>query len=150
MLTLKKTNSTDPDFCALVRQLDAELKIRDGADHAFYNQFNGIEDLAHALVAYAQGNPVGCGALKLFNTQAMEVKRMYVLTGQRGKGIAKQILKALEQWAAEMGVKKLILETGLKQPEAIALYKKSGYEIIENYGPYVGINNSRCFEKELG
>jgi GNAT superfamily N-acetyltransferase len=129
--------------------LDEELKIRDGADHDFYNQFNGIEDISYALVIYQSGNPVGCGAIKKFDNETLEVKRMYVIPKFRGRGIAGKILKSLEQWALEIGYRKLILETGLKQPEAIALYEKSGFSSIENYGPYVGIANSRCFEKQL-
>ena len=79
----------------------------------------------------------------------MEVKRMYVLPESRGTGVASEILSALEDWAAESGYEKCILETGKKQPEAIGLYKKSGYEMIPNYGQYAGIENSICFEKQL-
>lgn len=149
MLKFKRTNSRDSNFIELVRMLDEELKIRDGADHDFYNQFNGIEDISYALVIYQSGNPVGCGAIKKFDNETLEVKRMYVIPKFRGRGIAGKILKSLEQWALEIGYRKLILETGLKQPEAIALYEKSGFSSIENYGPYVGIANSRCFEKQL-
>ena len=79
----------------------------------------------------------------------MEVKRMYVSPGSRKKGIAASILSELETWAGELSAAKCILETGKKQPEAIALYRKHGYRVIPNYGHYAEVDNSVCFEKEL-
>jgi len=79
----------------------------------------------------------------------MEVKRMYVLPQHRGKGLATRILTGLESWAKELSYQKCILETGKRQPEAIALYTKNGYIVIPNYGQYKGIENSVCFEKVL-
>ena len=149
MITFKRTNSSDLDFIRLVTFLDADLKIRDGEDHDFYHQFNKIDNLNYCIVAYISYIAVGCGAIKPFDKQSMEVKRMYVLPEHRGKGVAVNILQDLENWATELHYKKCVLETGIKQPEAIALYKKSGYEIITNYGQYVGIENSVCFEKQL-
>ena len=72
---------------------------------------------------------------------------MYVRENQRGKGIATTILQELEKWAHKLSYEKCILETGIKQPEAIALYRKNGYNIIPNYGQYLNIENSVCFEK---
>jgi putative acetyltransferase len=149
MLTITRTNSENPDFIDLVRSLDADLKIRDGEDHAFYAQFNKTDALRHCLVAYENGRAVGCGALRPYGQTTMEVKRMWVQPENRGKGIAVQILRELEKWAAEMDFEKCILETGIKQPEAIALYKKCKYSITPNYGQYAGIDNSVCFEKWL-
>jgi GNAT superfamily N-acetyltransferase len=77
----------------------------------------------------------------------MEVKRMYVLPNNRGKGIATTLLWELEKWALELGYMKCVLETGKRQPEAISLYEKSGYQRIPNYGQYKGVENSICFEK---
>lgn len=79
----------------------------------------------------------------------MEVKRMYVEATQRGQGIAATILQAFETWAVELGCHTCILETGQKQPEAIALYTKANYNIIPNYGQYDGVENSICFGKIL-
>ena len=150
MIILKRTDASDRDFIELVRLLDADLAIRDGDEHAFYDQFNKIDSIKHTLVAYDNDKPVGCGAIKLFAEGTIEVKRMYVTEGSRGKGIAKQILSALEVWCIELGIKKCILETGNKnQPEAVALYHKQGYEVIENYGQYAGVEGSICFGKEL-
>ena len=101
MVSLLRANSEHPDFIELVRHLDAELKVRDGDDHAFYNQFNKIDLIRHALVAYLDQTPAGCGAIKLWDDRTMEVKRMYVVPENRGKGIAGAILQSLETWAAE-------------------------------------------------
>ncbi len=149
MIELIRTNSQNPDFIHLVNLLDKDLSIRDGEDHAFYNQFNKIDAIKHAIVAYEADTPVGCGAFKKYDSNTMEVKRMYVPENHRGKGIASLILKELEKWAVSLGYKKCILETGIKQPEAIALYKKNGYRIIPNYGQYQNIETSVCFEKEV-
>ncbi|MDX2306458.1 MAG: GNAT family N-acetyltransferase [Microscillaceae bacterium] len=150
MISLIRTDSTHLDFQALVRFLDKELSIRDGEDHSFYAQFNKINNIPYAVVAYQHETPVACGALRAFSPEAMEVKRMYVSEHLRGQGIASVVLEELEQWAKELGYQKCILETGKRQPEAIALYLKKGYRIIPNYGQYENIENSVCFEKPLG
>lgn len=149
MLTLKRTDSEDKDFIGLVRQLDAELAEIDGSDHSFYSQFNKIDRIRHAIVALENGRPIGCGAIKEIEPGIMEVKRMYTIPGSRRTGIAGKILTGLESWAAELSVEKCVLETGKRQPEAIALYKRHGYKIIPNYGQYAGVDNSVCFEKKL-
>jgi GNAT superfamily N-acetyltransferase len=149
MINLRRTDSDDPDFKALVKLLDADLAIRDGADHGFYAQFNKIDKIRHVVVCYENGLPIGCGAIKAFDGEAMEVKRMYVSPDGRNKGIATRVLAELETWAFEMGYPKCVLETGKRQPEAIALYEKNGYRRTENYGQYVGVENSVCFAKVL-
>ena len=145
----KRTNSDDNDFQKLVRRLDIDLKIRDGEDHSFYAQFNKIDMIQYAVVAYDKEVPVGCGAIKEYAQDIMEVKRMYVSPAYRGRGIASKILNELELWCKELSYKKCVLETGKKQPEAIALYKKNNYKIIPNFGQYENVENSICFEKEL-
>jgi GNAT superfamily N-acetyltransferase len=92
---------------------------------------------------------VGCGAIKEFDPVTMEVKRMYVKNEDRGRGIASTILKALEQWASDLGYQRCILETGIRQLSAIALYKKNNYKVMNNYGQYTGVPESVCFEKQL-
>lgn len=147
MLTITRTDSSNPDFIELVRLLDADLAIRDGDDHAFYAQFNKTASLAHTLVAYQDGKAVGSGALRPLADGSLEIKRMYTLPDYRGKGIASAVLAALEAWAAELGFDRCVLETGKNQPEAIAMYHKCGYQRIPNYGQYAHIDNSVCFEK---
>ena len=87
--------------------------------------------------------------MKEFDKQTMEIKRMYTTNNRRGKGIAARILSELEIWATELSYSKCVLETGINQPEAIGLYKKSGYSIIPNYGQYANVQDSRCFEKVI-
>lgn len=149
MISLKKTNSEDSDFIQLVSELDADLRIRDGEEHGFYAQFNKIDQIKHVVIAYQDDKPVGCGAIKAYDIITMEVKRMFVLPELRGIGIASKILIALEEWATDSGYEKCILETGVKQPEAIALYTKNNYNRISNYGQYKEAENSVCFEKRL-
>ncbi|MDP3313791.1 GNAT family N-acetyltransferase [Lutibacter sp.] len=149
MPRILRTNSENNDFIALVKQLDADLAIRDGDDHSFYAQFNKIDTIKNVIVLYENGKAVGCGALKEFDSYTMEIKRMYTISDKRGEGIASKILNELECWATELKYSTCILETGFKQPEAISLYKKNGYHIISNYGQYAGIENSVCFQKVL-
>lgn len=149
MEKILRTDATNEDFKNLVAALDAELAERDGEDHSFYDQFNKIDAIKHALVFYHDETPVACGAIKKHGADAMEVKRMYTLPDFRGKGLATKTLVELENWARELGIAKCILETGKRQPEAIALYKKNDYKITSNYGQYIGVENSVCFEKLL-
>lgn len=149
MITLKRTDSNNQDFVEMVRQLDSDLAIRDGEDHDFYNQFNSISMIKYAIVAYYENIPIGCGAIKSFNDTTMEVKRMYVSPKVRGKGIAGKILTELETWTIELGFTRCVLETGINQPEALALYHKKGFVSIPNYGQYENVKSSFCFEKIL-
>lgn len=148
-MILKRTDSDEIDFRNLVVMLDQDLKRRDGDDHAFFAQFNKIDKIRHVVVCYHDAIPVGCGAFKEFNTNTVEIKRMFVLPDYRGKGFAKAVLIELELWAAALNYTHTILETGKKQPEAIQLYLKAGYTIIPNYGQYENVENSICMTKEI-
>lgn len=145
----RRTDSQHPDFQQLVSLLDEELAIRDGEEHAFYHQFNGIDTLKHCVVCYIEDEAVGCGAFKQFDQNSVEIKRMYTRSNYRGKGVARSILTTLEGWASELGFSRAILETGVRQPEAIGLYSNSGFARTTNYGQYAGVENSLCFEKRL-
>lgn len=149
MLHLSRTDSSNADFRQLVALLDAYLAQMDGDEHAFYDQYNKVDALKNVVVAYFDGKPAGCGAIKSFSDSETEVKRMYVLPEFRGKGIAKSVLSELEKWAAELGYKACVLETGKRQTEAVNLYPKCGYQIIPNYGQYAQMENSVCMKKEL-
>ncbi|MGC5746107.1 GNAT family N-acetyltransferase [Chryseobacterium sp. NFX27] len=148
-MTIKRTDSSNIDFQKLVKLLDADLAVRDGDDHEFYHQFNSIDMLKNCVIAYSDGKAVGCGAFKPFSEDTVEIKRMYTDAGWRGKGFASKILNELEVWAKEEGYSRCVLETGIKQPEAIALYEKCGYIRIPNYGQYIGVDNSVCYEKTV-
>lgn len=144
-----RTDSDNADFQKLVVLLDADLSERDGEEHAFYNQFNKIATIRNAIVCYVDDKAIGCGAFKEYDASKAEIKRMFVLPGYRGHGIAGKILDELELWAAELNYREYILETGKKQPEAIRLYQKAGYAVIPNYGQYEGIENSVCMMKTV-
>lgn len=149
MYTLKRTNSDNQDFQKLVFELDKDLAIKNGATNSFFAQYNKIDLIKHVVVAYEASTAVGCGAIKEYESGVMEVKRMFVLPDMRGKGIAVKILAELQVWTKELGYNKCVLETGDKMIEAIGLYKKNNFKIIPNYGPYVGIESSICFEKDI-
>ena len=144
-----RTDVKNKDFKSLVVKLDAELTIRDGDDHDFYHQFNGLDNIKYVIIAYQNNTPVACGAIKQYDSNTMEIKRMYVALEHRRLGYAMEILIALQAWTKELGFGRCILETGHAQPEAIALYQKAKFDIIENYGQYAGIENSICFGKKL-
>lgn len=149
MISCKRTDSTDTDFQLLVNQLDRYLMGVNGDSHDFFDQFNKIDNIRHVVVLYIGGQASGCGAIKEYQPGVMEVKRMFVPPSARGKGLATAVLKELESWALELGYHKCILETGDIMPDAIALYQKNGYNSIPNYGQYVGVASSVCFEKHL-
>lgn len=149
MVRIIRTDPTHPDFVALVSKLDEYLAVLDGEEHEFYHKLNTIGNLKYVVMAYKGEVAVGCGAIKEFGDDAMEVKRMYVEPSRRGAGIGGQLLAELEKWTKELGHRKCVLETGKRQPEAIRLYEKCGYVRIPNYGQYIGMENSVCFEKWL-
>jgi GNAT superfamily N-acetyltransferase len=147
MLNLIRTNSLNADFRKLVTLLDKELWSRYEEEQATYDQYNKLHNINTVVLAYYNEQPIGCGCLKQFDDDTMEVKRMFVLPEHRGQGIAHAILRELEAWACEQSYCVVILETGVRQPEAIQLYKKSGYRVIDNYGQYVGMKSSVCMSK---
>ena len=149
MIKILKTSSEHKDFKILVEELDTYLSITDGEEHAFYDQFNGIDNLKHVVIAYKNDKAVGCGAFKAFDTNSVEIKRMYTIPMYRGKGIATKIISALENWASELNYQNCVLETGKRQVDAVKFYKKKNYKHIPNYGQYVGMENSLCFKKRL-
>lgn len=149
MIRFVRATFENKDFQKLAAALEADLRIRDGSEHACYTALNKADSLPFVVVAYDDEIPVGCGALRPFSDQSMEVKRMYVAPGQRGKGIASGILLELEREAQALHFSRCVLETGKNQPEAIGLYLKSGYKVIPNFGQYENSGNSICFEKPI-
>lgn len=149
MISIKRTHSGNKDFIALVKKLDIELAVLDGDEHSFYAQFNKIDAIKNAIIACVDNVPIACGAIKEYDEISMEIKRMYTLPEHRGKGIATEILHELEIWACELGYKKCVLETGIRQQDAIHLYLKNSYLPIPNFDQYENIASSRCFEKSI-
>jgi putative acetyltransferase len=151
MIIIERKNPDDPTVESLIKKLDADLWERYPTQQAFFSQFNKLPKEACVVVAYDGREAVGCGAFKPFvnDEKTVEIKRMFVDESVRNKGIGLRILNALEKWAVEKNYKIANLETGTNQPEAIRLYKKAGYEIIDNFEPYIGVENSVCFGKKL-
>ena len=149
MIKLIRTNSDNSDFRALVVLLDQYLSYTDGEEHSFYAQYNKLDKIREVVVAYSNDIPVGCGAIKEYTADIVEVKRMFVHPDYRKQGIAKLILTELEHWAKESCFSACILETGKRQHEAINLYQQSNYQIIPNYGQYAEVDNSVCMRKQL-
>ena len=148
-MKLVRSHNSDPDFLTLVDLLDAALRITDGPDHAFYNQFNGSDTLDVVGLLLADNVAISCGAYRIKNDSQVEIKRMYTRLSYRKRGCARLILTALENWATEDGFSETILETGINQDEALAFYPKMGYQRIPNFEPYIGVKTSICFGKKL-
>jgi GNAT superfamily N-acetyltransferase len=148
LTTLHRTTTDDPGFRELVRALDADLWARYGVQEEPYAAHN-VVTIDTALLAIVDEQPIGCGCFRHHHDGTVELKRMFVAPALRGKGVGAAIVAGLEAWARELGFTDAILETGLGQPEAIALYKKCGYTTIPNYPPYDRLPNSTCMTKRL-
>ena len=145
-MKLLKTNSNNSDFQILTKLFDEFLVDIDGEEKDFFAQFNQIY-IENVIVFYIDEIAAGCGAFKEYEPKVAEIKRMFVLPEHRGKGIANTILNELELWTKSLEYTSTILETSNKLTSAINLYKKSGYEIIPNYGQYENVESSVCFRK---
>ena len=148
-LSLRRTDSADPDFRLLVSELDADLRERNGELMDIYDAHNALELIDTVLVAYYEGELAGCGCFKKYNDESAEIKRMFVRPGFRGKHIAYRLLDYLIGMAHRQRYRYAILETGSKQSEAFRLYIKSGFVLTDNYPPYIGLGDSICFSRLL-
>lgn len=101
------------------------------------------------LVAWLADVAVACGGVRRYDETTGEVKRMYVIPGARRQGLSRVVLTELEARAQAIGYTRLVLETGTRQPEAMALYESAGYESITPYGPRSDASYSRCYAKSL-
>jgi GNAT superfamily N-acetyltransferase len=148
-----------PHARRLIEELLVDLHERYGdqptaeEDDAYRNELTAEHASAPNgafVVAWLDGEPVGCGALRPGRAAGIaEIKRMYVRPDARGRGISRLLLGALEAQAAQLGYAQTQLETGIRQPEAIALYESSGWSPITAYGPYADHGWTRCFAKEV-
>jgi GNAT superfamily N-acetyltransferase len=149
-LTIAPTSYDDP----LVRRLDAEVQ------QEYVERYGGPDETAVEsdefappggvfLVGWVGDRPVATGGLRRHDAESAEVKRMFVPKAERGRGYARAMLAALEERARGLGYRRVVLETGAAQPEAIALYESSGYQRIAGFGHYRDSPLSRSFAKEL-
>jgi len=143
-----RTTYLNPAFQELVAQLNEDLANRDGKDHPL-SQFNEIIHLKYVVVVYLKNKAVGCGAIAKYDLVATEIKRMYVTQSHRGQQLGENILSELENWTKELGLSKCILFMGVNQPEAMKLYLRNNFSVIENYGKLKDIPDSICLAKTL-
>ncbi|KIQ18642.1 GNAT family acetyltransferase [Flavobacterium sp. MEB061] len=144
-----KTTSENPDFLFLIETFDTFLWERYPELKKEYWGNNIIEFNSNVFIIYLDDEPVACGCFKKYNKNAVELKRMFVSPKARGLGLAQMIIGELEVEAKNQGFEIMILETLYKQIEAINLYQKVGFEIVDNYEPYVGLTNSICMSKSI-
>ena len=145
-----KESALSPDAQWLIKELSEELSTRYGdGDSSSFKPEDTDKPKSCFVIARIESNAVGCGALMPFEDDIAEVKRMYVKKEIRGKGVSVKILVELEKYAKEYAYKKIWLETGVMQPEAIGLYEKAGYVRIKNYGKYENNPLSVCYEKTI-
>jgi GNAT superfamily N-acetyltransferase len=137
---------------ALIFKLNAELRARyphEVSHHVRVDPEEVSPGRGAFLVAYVDEAPVGCGAVRRLKGDEAEIKRMYVVSEMRGRGLGKALVSALEEHARALGIVRLVLETGEMQPEAIGLYASLGFEVIPLFGEYVGSPMSVCMAKSL-
>ncbi|TDE00183.1 GNAT family N-acetyltransferase [Flavobacterium sandaracinum] len=148
-IRIVKTTSENLDFVNLIAALDKSLWERYPELKSDYWGNNILELNPNVVILYLEDKAVGCGCFKKNEKNTIEIKRMFVSLEARGMGLAQTILMELERWAKDLGYSFSVLETLYKQKEAIALYQKAGYVIVDNYEPYVGLENSICMRKPI-
>ena len=152
-IEIRSEDLDSPAAQLLIAALNAELRARYPEEGVNYFQLNADEVRAGRgafLVVYADGQAIGCGAVRRIHSDACEIKRMYVQPDMRGHGIARLVLERLEEEAKKLGASRLLLETGTRQPEAIALYTTAGFSPTAAYGEYTSSPLNAFFEKRLG
>jgi putative acetyltransferase len=154
-IEVRKEEFPSPLSERLIHSLNQELDERypeEGQNHFELDANEVSEGQGAFLVAYVAGHPVGCGAVRRIAPTVAEIKRMYVATGARNHGVGRQILNELEAIARQLGVARLVLETGVRQPEALALYTRLGFVRIPLFGEYVHTPHPEltvCMAKDL-
>ena len=148
--TVEVDRYDSPVAIALIDELQQEYVIRyGGRDETPTDPDQFIAPHGAFLVVRAAGEPAACAGLRRHDDKAVEVKRMFVRAPFRGAGLARWLLARIEDEAAVLGYRRILMETGLKQPEAMGLYETSGYEPISGFGFYAGEPENRCYAKSL-
>ena len=151
VMEFRDTDGADPDFAMLCGRLDRTLDEIVGVQYqrSKYDKFNQRDSIHDVIVAYRDGEPVACGAFKLFDDNHAEIKRVFVDQGHRHMGLGAELIRRLEAKAKMSGYRWCILETGRNFEAAYAMYKKAGYQVIPNYGQYEGMEDSVCMEHKI-
>jgi len=153
VIELRRTDLDSDAAQHLINALNAELTALYPEEGVNYFRLDA-EDVRPGrgafFVAYVAGAPVGCGAVRLLDRHTAEIKRMYVAPEMRRQGVARRLLEALEREARLLAVTRILLETGTRQPEAIALYLRGGFSATTPFGEYKGSPLNTCMEKQVG
>lgn len=150
-MEFRRTDGKNKDFIENCIFLDMDLDRRVGKEvqRDKYNKYNQLDEIREAIVVYEDNKPIGGGAIRRYNDEDIELKRVFVHPECQGRGIGTKLVSLLVEWAVELGYKRIILETGNILSEACAVYKKLGFQVIPNYGPYVNMPESVCMAKDL-
>lgn len=146
-----RTDGKNEDFIENCRLLDRDLDRRVGRQikREKYQKFNQLDEIREAVVVYEDQKPAGGGAIRKYDDDTVELKRVFVHNEYQGRGIGSRLVSLLMEWAAELGYQRMILETGELLAESCAVYKKLGFEVIPNYGPYADMPESLCMARDL-
>ena len=149
-LEFRPAGYDDEVAAGLVEQVQQEYVLRyGGRDGAPVDPDEFSPPKGLFLVVLLDGTAVGCGGWRDLGDGRVEIKRMFTAPAVRGRGIARALLAELERTAAAAGHSRVVLETGLAQPEAMKLYVSAGYDPIDGFGHYAGQPLSRAFAKHL-
>lgn len=151
-VSISSAQPSGTDAATLIARLDAELAQRyPGLDRDTFTLTPEQVRAGHGvfLIAIAGGEPVGCGALRRLDSATGEIKRMYVMPSARGARVGRRLLAKLEWYARQLGMYRLVLHTGLRQPEAIQLYINMGFARIAGFGKYTGSSTGICMAKTI-
>lgn len=151
-LVILRTDILSPAAQALIALLNAELSAtypEQGACHFRLDPEEVSDGRGAFFVVARAGRPIGCGAVRRIEEKTGEFKRMYVIPEERGRGVGRALVEALEAHARAVGLNRLVLETGVRQLEAMALYRRSGFADIPPFGEYVASPLSVCMAKNL-
>jgi putative acetyltransferase len=149
MVNLKRTTAIDKIFQDLIKELNNDLRARYNNQEYRYDANIDVDDLSTIVLGLINDDTVGCGCFKEISQNTVEIKRMFVNPYFRGLGVSSSILTELVAWAKELNYTTAVLETGKQQQESINLYRKYGFEIVENFGPYKGFEDSVCMSRTL-
>ena len=146
-----RTDGKNKDFIENCRLLDLDLDRRVGKQikRDKYKQYNQLDEIQEAIVVYENNQAIGGGAIRRYDDENIELKRVFVHPEYQGRGIGSKLVSLLIEWARELGYQRIILETGELLAESCAVYKKLGFEVIPNYGPYANMPESLCMAKDL-
>lgn len=151
-MDFRRTDGKNKDFIENCKLLDMDLDRRVGKKikRDKYRKYNQLDEIQEVIVVYENNKVIGGGAIRKYDVENIELKRVFVHTEYQGQGIGTKLVSLLIEWAIELGYKRIILETGELLAESCAVYKKLGFIKIPNYGPYVNMPESLCMAKDLG